>query len=109
MSWVFAMACIGMLLVLGEMVARYLKEVEGTRRQGQETHLQIEANLKAIEEARKETEEVRSRVLRAETEVQSLKEKLTKGVAEEIELEGRELKRNTTRHKLEDTESDSDD
>jgi len=47
--------------------------------------------------------------LRAETEVQSLKQKLTKGVAEEIELESRELKRNPTRHKLEDTESDSDD
>ena len=97
MGWVFAMACIGMLLVLGEMVARYLEEVEGTKRQGQETHLQIEANLKAIEEARKETE------------VQSLKKKLTKGVAEEIELESRELKRNRTRHKLEDTGSDSDD
>ena len=55
MSWVFALACIGMLLVLGEMVVRYLKEVENTKRQGQETHLQIEANLKAIEEARKET------------------------------------------------------
>ena len=109
MGWVFAMACIGMLLVLGEMVARYLEEVEGTKRQGQETHLQIEANLKAIEEARKETEEVRSRVLRAETEVQSLKKKLTKGVAEEIELESRELKRNLTRHELEDTGSDSDD
>ncbi len=81
----------------------------GNKAAGQETHLQIEANLKAIEEARKTTEEVRSRVARTETEVQSLKEKLTRGVAEEIELESRELKRNPTRHKLEDTETGSHD
>lgn len=106
MSWVFATACIGMLFVLGEMFVRYLKEVESAKRQGQEAHLQIEANLKAIEEARKSTEEVRSRVARTETEVQSLKQKLTNGTNAALALEARELKRHPTRHKLEDSESD---
>ena len=106
MSWVFAIACIGMLFVLGEMVVRYLKDVESTKRHGQETQLQIEANLKAIEEARKSTEEVRSRVTQTETEVQTLKQKLTNGINQSLELEARELKRHPTRHKLEDTETD---
>ena len=59
MTWVFVFAWIGLLLVLGEMAMRYLKEVEGTRRQGEETHLKIQAALEAIEEARKSTEEVK--------------------------------------------------
>lgn len=107
MIWLLAIFSIGLIGILVEMCIGFLKEANALRLQKDQVHLQIQARLTAIEEARNKSEEIRITVKDLETNKNSLKKSIDDVRKQLAELKEKEQRRHPTRFQVQGDEEDS--
>ena len=102
MNWIFALVTIGLTGILVEMILSYLKEADEVRVERDRKLQEIEAHQHAMEQAKKETEEINVRRSELEATEKDVKKKLSEARKQLGESQAAEQKKHPSRHKLDE-------
>lgn len=107
MIWLLVIFSLGLIGILVEMFLGFLKEANELKVQKDQVHLQIQARLTAIEEARNKTEEIRITVKDLENKKKSIKESINDIRKQLAELKEKEQRSHPTRFQVQGNGEDS--